>query len=186
MSPAAGRVVLTGGALVDPKGQEILARAARILAPEDRILIAGEGPLRADLKAAIKREGVEGKVILLGHRQDVADLYAASDAYVQPSKNEGLGTAMLDAMAWRLPVVATAAGGIPEAVIDGETGLLIPSRNPYLLGEALKRVLRDDLLASSLVCAAYRLVVAEFSVEVMANGTNQAYGSLLSSIEAAS
>ncbi|MFN7973749.1 MAG: glycosyltransferase family 4 protein [Acidobacteriota bacterium] len=157
------RVILNVGNLVDHKGQAILPEAARILPSRMRILIAGDGPLRGDLEARIAKEGVADRVTLLGHRNDLPDLYALADAYAQPSTSEGLGTAMLDAMAWRLPVVATAAGGIPEAVRDGENGLLLPGRNPYLLGEAIKRVLGDEGLARRLGERGRAIAAAEFS-----------------------
>jgi len=173
--PPESVVVLNAGSLVEHKGQEILPRAARILPDSVRILVAGEGPLRASLEAEIARQEVAGKVLLLGHRHDLPDLYAAASVYVQPSTSEGLGTAMLDAMAWELPIVASHAGGIPEAVREGENGMLMSGRNPYLLGEALKRLASDRELAERLGARGREIAAAEFSRERMVELTMAVY-----------
>ena len=173
--PEGGHVVLNVGNLVGHKGQEILPRAARILPPEVTVLIAGDGPERSGLVAAIAREGVADRVRLLGQRTDLPELYALADVYVQPSTSEGLGTAMLDAMAWALPVVATMAGGIPEAVRDGENGILLAGRNPYLLGEAIKKLCGEEELSVRLGRRGREIARTEFSDERMVRGTLAAY-----------
>lgn len=173
--PGDAVVVLNVGSLVDHKGQEILPRAARILPGEVRILVAGDGPLRGALEASIAHEKVGDRVTLLGHRRDVPDLYAVASIYVQPSTSEGLGTAMLDAMAWGLPVIGAQAGGIPEAVREGENGLLMSGRNPYLLGEAIKKLVADPELRARFGSRGREIVRDELSRERTERLTAEVY-----------
>jgi glycosyltransferase involved in cell wall biosynthesis len=95
------------------------------------------------------------------------------------SVTEGLGSAMLDAMACGRPVVATRTGGIPEAIVDGRDGLLVAPQDAEALARAIVRLMRDDTLRQSLGEAGRQRVVGEFSVEKMIRGTLEAYGSSL-------
>lgn len=127
-----GPVVLAVGALVDHKDHATLARAAEGL--EARVLVAGEGPLRPAL---------EGSALeLLGQRADVPALLARAQVFVHPSKTEGMGQAVAEAMFAGVPVVATAAGGVPEVL--GDTGLLVPVGDADALRQALRRALAGD------------------------------------------
>src|SRR4029077_1011946 len=94
--------------------------------------------------------GLDDKVRFLGHRDDVPRLLAASDLLVLPSLYEGLPNVVLEAMRFRKPVVATAAPGTTEVVVDGETGLLVPVKTPTALAKAIRAVLRDPSLARRL------------------------------------
>ena len=87
--------------------------------------------------------GLAGRVHFLGQRRDIPDLLAALDIFVLPSHSEGVSLALLEAMAAGLPVIATAVGGLPEVVTDGENGLLIPPKDPEALAAALARLLAD-------------------------------------------
>ena len=180
--PLQSSIVLNVGNLVGHKGQEILPHAARILDSGSVILIAGEGPLRGELEAAIAQHDVAERVRLLGHREDLPRLYAAASVYVQPSTTEGLGTAMLDAMAWELPVIATYAGGIPEAITDQENGILLSGRNPYLMGEALKKLLTDPVLAGRMGGRGREIAVERFSRDQMVAGTARVYDAVRSGL----
>lgn len=137
-APAAlgeGAVVLAVAALVDHKDPLTLARAAEWLAARGvsaRVVVAGEGPLRPQL------QGLE----LLGWRADVPALLARAQVFVHSAKLEGFGQAVVEAMLAGVPVVACAAGGVPEAL--GDTGLLVPPQDPAALGAALERALRGD------------------------------------------
>ena len=109
------------------KGQKYLIDAtARVLRdePDTRVVIAGEGELQAALAQQIRHHHLEKHVILAGFRPDILSLHKAFDVFVMSSVTEGLGTSLLDAMACARPVVATRVGGIPEVVVDGETGFL--------------------------------------------------------------
>jgi glycosyltransferase involved in cell wall biosynthesis len=132
--------IVTVGRLVRPKSFWILGDALRLLSDTPlRVLVAGEGPQDKYLR------GIRG-VELLGDRDDVPELLAEGDLFVLSSLSEGMPISVLEAMAAGLPVVASAVGGIPEIVVDGETGLLVPPGDPAPLAEAIRRLLGDPEL----------------------------------------
>ncbi|MEK7383187.1 MAG: glycosyltransferase [Elusimicrobiota bacterium] len=148
-------------ALVPHKDHDTLIAAAVLVLfqrPNARFLIAGRGPQEPHLAAAIERLGLGGKVLLLGHREDAAPLLKSLDIYVQSSWGEGMGSVLIEAAACGIPRAATTAGGIPEVVTDGETGLLAPPSNPEALAGAIVRLIDDHALAKRLVeCGLSRL-----------------------------
>ncbi|MBN2492760.1 MAG: glycosyltransferase [Planctomycetes bacterium] len=107
------------------------------------LVFAGDGPLRADLEAHARGAGLGNRLRLLGFRSDLARIYAALDVVVLPSHSEGMPLAALEAMAAARPVVASEVGGLPEVVVDGETGLLFPPGDRRALVEALGALLAD-------------------------------------------
>jgi glycosyltransferase involved in cell wall biosynthesis len=125
-----------------------------------RAAIVGDGPERAALEAAAATAQVE----LLGERGDVPEQLAASDVFVLSSRSEGMPMSILEAMAAGLPVVASAVGGIPEIVRDGETGLLVPPGDADALAAALGRLLDDDGLRRRLGAAGRERALDEFDV----------------------
>jgi len=147
--------------------------------PELRLVIAGEGEMRGALEARIKALGLERSVTLLGYRKDVPNLMRALDAFVLSSREEGLGTSVLDAMACGLPVVATAAGGIPEMVVHERTGLLGPVGDAEALAREIIRVFRDRALAERLGRAGRDLVRERFTVDRMVEENLRVYEGLL-------
>lgn len=147
--------------------------------PNARLLIAGEGPLREAIEQQIEALNLSGAVRLLGYREDVPRLLNTFDLFVLSSNEEGLGTAVLDAMAAGVPVVATAAGGIPEMVRDGRTGLLSSVNNPKLLAENIARMWEENTLRIACVDHARELVQTEFSVEQMVEGNLAIYRELV-------
>ncbi|MES2304195.1 MAG: glycosyltransferase [Gemmatimonadota bacterium] len=168
------------GALVDHKDHRTLVAAAahaRKSCPELIWAVAGEGPLRNELEAQIAHLDLVGTVRLLGHLSDPLPLVAAADCFVTSSKEEGLGTAMLDAMALGRPVAATAGGGIPE-ILTGESGLVVPVRDHEALGDAVVRVVTDPALAGTLGERALARV-AHFSARRMAEAYLALYRSLM-------
>jgi glycosyltransferase involved in cell wall biosynthesis len=181
MGVAAEEVLaLQVAALAPHKSQSDLLRAASIACPRVpalRIWIAGEGPLRATLEAEHRASGLGTSVRFLGFREDVNDLLAAADLLVVSSYLEGMGTSTLDAMAAGLPVVATRVGGIPEIVADGETGLLVPPRDPEALAAAIVRLAEDPALRRRLAEGGKRRV-REFSADRTEERMNELYGEL--------
>jgi glycosyltransferase involved in cell wall biosynthesis len=175
-------VALQVAALAPHKAQSDLLEAAADATrrePRLRVWIAGEGPLRAPLEAQHRALGLGTKVRFLGFRDDVAPLLRAADFFVVSSYLEGMGTATLDAMASGLAVVATRVGGIPEIVIDGATGLLVPARDPRALADALVRVAGDAPLRTRLGAAGKEHVRA-FSADRTAEETRHLYEEVLS------
>lgn len=158
-------------ALEDHKGHAYLLQASRILrreAPNIKIIIVGTGSLRLELDRQTRELGVEDMVFFLGFREDIPRVLASLDLFVLSSYLEGMGSSILDAMASRLPVVATRAGGIPEVVTDNETGLLVPPRDPEALANAILRLYRDRELGRRLARRGYEVVYEKYSAEAMA------------------
>jgi glycosyltransferase involved in cell wall biosynthesis len=173
-APLVGNVA----ALVPHKGQRHLVEAAALVVrqvPDARFVIAGEGELRQALERQIKEHRLEKHVLLAGFRPDVLSVHKAFDIFVMSSVTEGLGTSLLDAMACAKPVVATTAGGIPEVVADGETGLLVPPRDHHALAEALVRLLNDAALRQRLGRAGLARVREHFTAERMVRETLAMY-----------
>ena len=174
-------VVVQVAQLVGHKDPVNFARAmAHVQAsvPGAQGFLVGDGPLRGEVEAEISRLGLTDLVKLAGYRTDADAILAAADVACLASKEEGMGSVLLDALAFGVPVAATTAGGIPEVIVDGESGLLVPPRNPDALGDAIARLLTDPALSARLRGNA-RLRAAEFSVERMADRTLDAYARVL-------
>jgi glycosyltransferase involved in cell wall biosynthesis len=173
-APIVGNVA----ALVPHKGQRHLIEAAALVVrqvPDARFVIAGDGELRPALERQIKDHHLEKHVLLAGFRPDVLSLHKAFDLFVMSSVTEGLGTSLLDAMACGKPVVATTAGGIPEVVAHGETGLLTAPRDHEAMAEAIVRLLKDPELRTRLGAAGLARVRKRFSAERMVQQTLRVY-----------
>ncbi len=149
--------------LVEPKkGLAVLLQAAarlreRAPALDFQLLIVGDGPAYGSLRAWTEQSGLAPWVVFAGMRRDVAGLLPLMEIFVLPSLYEGFGIAILEAMAAGRPVVATAVGGIPEVVVHGETGLLVPPGDPVALADALHELLAHPERARELgVCGRER------------------------------
>ena len=167
--PAETTIACAVGALVPHKDHATLLHAARHLAGAFPVLhwvIAGDGELRPVLEWLAVELGLAGRVHFLGHVSQPLRVIADADVYVMSSREEGLGTSVLDAMARGIPVASTSAGGLPEMLHDG-AGILVPPRNPDALAGAVRRILCDPDLRQRLVEQASRRV-ATFSAERMA------------------
>jgi glycosyltransferase involved in cell wall biosynthesis len=137
-------LIVAVGRLKAPKDFLTLVRALGRLTPDSfEAVIVGEGPDRVRLEEEIENLGLEGRVRLAGERRDVPELLAETDIFALASSSEGMPVSVLEAMAAGLPVVASRVGGVPEQVVDGETGLLVDPGDPQDLAEALA-VLVDD------------------------------------------
>jgi L-malate glycosyltransferase len=172
------------GHFTSEKGHEVLIHGVKRLLDESwavRLVLAGEGPLRERYQILIRELGMENRVILPGFITSPSSLLPAFDLFVFPSLNEGLGSTLLMAMAHHIPVCASHTGGIPELVIEGETGSLFPPSDSKALAETLLRCLRNPARTQSMTEAAYRRVKSDFAVERMVSETYKIYINVLSS-----
>lgn len=173
-------LAITTGALVRHKDHATLIRAAAIAAalrPDLHWAIAGSGYLRPELERLIAETGTAARVHLLGEVPDAESLVASADLFVMSSREEGLGTSVLNAMALGVPVVGTRAGGIPE-MLEGGAGRLVAVGDAEALARAVVEVLADADGRSRMVEQA-RTAVRRFSDERMAEGVLQVYRSLV-------
>ena len=176
-SPVVGNVA----ALTDHKDHGTLLEAAREVVrerPDVRFVIVGEGERRAELEALRRRLGLEGHVIFAGFRHDLDRLLPAFDVFCLSSHQEGLGTSLLDAMAFGRPIVATAAGGIPDAVEDGVTGCLVPVRDAAALARSLLALIADPSRRTEMGARGRQRFLARFTAEHMVEGTLAVYAEL--------
>jgi L-malate glycosyltransferase len=176
--PTHAPIVGNVAALVPHKGQRHLVEAAALVVrevPDARFVILGEGELRPALERQIRDLRLDKHVILAGFRPDVLAFHRAFDLFVMSSVTEGLGTSLLDAMASARAIVATAAGGIPEVVVDGETGLLVPPRHHHAMAAAIVRLLKDPALRQRMGCAGFERVRSRFSAARMVDQTVGVY-----------
>jgi glycosyltransferase involved in cell wall biosynthesis len=180
---AEGPVVLTAARLGRHKGHGYLIEAARRV-PRAAFLFVGEGPERTALEAQARAAGVAERIHFLGYRDDVPDLLAACDLFVLPSLYEGLPLSIMEAMAAGKPVVATAIGGTDEAVVHGETGLLVPARDPGALAEAIAACLSDRDLSRRFGAAGSERARREFSAEKMVQRITGLYDDVLAQHQA--
>ena len=183
-APVVGNVA----ALVPHKGQRHLVEAAHLVVreiPDARFVILGEGELRDHLERQVREHHLEKHVLLPGFRTDVLGCIKGFDLFAMSSVTEGLGTSILDAMACSRAVVATRAGGIPEIVEDGGTGVLVAPRDHTAMAEAIVRLLRDDALRQQMGDAGFARVHARFTVERMVAETAAVYARVAGRVPAA-
>ncbi|MEN8238830.1 MAG: glycosyltransferase [Actinomycetota bacterium] len=167
--PPEAEVVVTVGRQEYQKGHRYLIEAfARIAIsrPRARLLIAGrEGRETESLEQQISESGLDSVISLLGHRSDVPDVLAASDLFVFPSLYEGLGGAMIEALALGLPVIATDLPALREVVREGENAILVPARDPDALSEAIDTLLDDQVKREILGNRSREIFDEEFRAE---------------------
>lgn len=179
--------IVSIGRLVEKKGFPVLVEACRVLADrgwEFECLIIGGGLLEAELKAGIRHLGLEGIVEMGGPRPqaEVKGEIQAASAFAAPciessdGDRDGLPTVLLEAMALGTPCVSTDVTGIPEVVRDGETGLMVPQKDPVALADALERLMDDADLRTRLAENARRLIEDDFDVRRNAATLREVFG----------
>ncbi|NAZ81098.1 glycosyltransferase [Kineococcus sp. R8] len=159
------------------KGIDVALEALRAV-PGARLDIAGEGSLSAELLDLAATLGVADRVRFRGRAGHPHELLHEVDALVLPSRHEAMPLSLLEAMRAGVPVVATAVGGVPEIVVDGRTGLLVPPGDPARLAHACRRVLGDDALRARLSAQARAVADAGHSDTVMATAYDRLYRSV--------
>ena len=157
----------------------LAATLARLVDLPWRVVVVGDGPMRAEAHAALE-SAVPGRTVFLGElkNKDLAPVYAACDLTAWPAVNEAYGMALLEAQAAGLPVVSCAIRGVPEVVLDGRTGLLAPALDEAALAERIRALLLDGERRRALGRAAAAYVAAERSLEAAAERLGQALAPL--------
>jgi glycosyltransferase involved in cell wall biosynthesis len=185
----------TLAALGVPRGAPLVVQVAQLVGHKDPLtfvraiaaaskrmprlhaLLVGDGPLRAAVEQSVRELGLQDVLHVAGYRTDADRLLAAADVVTLSSSEEGMGSVLLDALVFSRAVAATRAGGIPEVVRDGETGILGPVGDAEALGAAIVTLLTDRSLAARMGSAG-RARAPEFSIEAMAMRTRTVYESL--------
>jgi glycosyltransferase involved in cell wall biosynthesis len=170
------------GRLAPQKGQRHLIGAMPLLlarVPDAHAVIAGGGDLEDYLRDLAAEVGVAERVHVLGPRPDVPSLMQALDAFAMPSIWEGFGIVLLEAMAAGLPIVASRVATIPEVVVDGETGLLVPAGDAGALAEALATLADDPQRAQTMGVAGRERLRRYFSIDKMVGDTELLYREVL-------
>lgn len=175
-------LVLSVGRLHEQKDQKTLLDAWRCVAaahPEAVLAIVGSGILENRLRGMAAAAGLQDSVRLVGPRAELAEAYVDADLFALSSRWEGLPYVILEAMSFGLPVVSTAVDGIPEAVVDGVTGALVPPENPPALGRALNGLLSDPARRRSFGEAGRVRAATEFTLDDMIERLCGVYSDLL-------
>jgi glycosyltransferase involved in cell wall biosynthesis len=142
-------------------------------------LLIGDGTLRAELEARAREMDLDN-VVFEGFQDDPYSYYPIFDVFLMTSKSEGLGSAILDSFSCRIPVVATAAGGIPDIVKHEQTGLLAPVQNPEMIAQLILKILDDTNLRMRVTQNAYHLVKRDYCITKMAKAYGNIYQELVS------
>ncbi len=174
-------VIGTIAYLTDHKGHIYLLRAIPAILkefPQATFFVVGKGELGNHLKKEAKKLGITEQVIFTGFREDIPEILSILDVFVLPSHMEGLGSILLEAQYMGIPVVSTLAGGIPEVVRDGETGILVPPRDPEALSGAVIKLLKDKTKMAGFSLAGKKWV-QNFLPERMVEGTLAVYRELV-------
>jgi glycosyltransferase involved in cell wall biosynthesis len=178
-------VILSLGSLTPEKnllGHLHVTRRVVNQMPDAVHLFAGDGPLHGELAAAAKRFALEDNVRLLGNRPDVGDLITASDVMILASETEGMPGCLIEAGMVGIPVAAYAVVGVPEVVVDGETGFLVPPGNIDVLADRTLALLSDPEESRRMGAAARRVCRPRFDIRTVAARYLDEYGNLTNSV----
>ena len=176
------RLIANIARLSSQKGQHFLIEAAPLVIEKfksAKFFFVGEGELESELKALVRKAGLENYFVFTGHRTDIPRLLSAFDMLVMPSLFEGLCFAVIEASAMCVPVVATAVGGMRYSVINGKTGLLIPPKDIKALADAILWMLENPAQAKQMGLAGRKHFTDNFTQQGMVRKTAELYGSLL-------
>ncbi len=170
------------GRLIPVKGHDTLIQALKQIVqsfPKVRLFIVGDGVLKEELEELVRKLGLEDNVILTGYRKDVSRFMKEGDLFVFPTLGEGFGLVLLEAMAFKKPIVATRVMSIPEIVEDGKSGLLVSPGHPGELAEAVLQLLNDKKKAESFGERGFEILTDRFSIKRMVGETERIYDRLL-------
>jgi glycosyltransferase involved in cell wall biosynthesis len=179
-------VVGTVGRIDYQKAPEHLVEAAALMRHTDaHVVWVGSGPGIDDARAVVRAHALDGRFHFVGERSDVADLLPAFDVFAMSSRYEGLPCAVVEAMRCGLPVVATAVNSVPDLVVPGESGILVPPADPRAMADALDSLLDDPALAGRLGVRGQQLAGRPFDAESLAGVLDEVYGAALATTYAA-
>jgi len=175
-------IIGTVGRLVPVKDYPTLLKAFSIIHsafPQAQLIFVGDGPLKGKLQSIRDSLNLKESVRFLGQREDVHELYRRMRVFVLCSLSEGMSNVILEAMASRLPVVATAVGDNPLLVDNGKTGILVTAEKPQELAQAIISILADANKAEEMGKAGYARVKERFGLEEMISGYEKVYAHLV-------
>ncbi|MGE0681853.1 MAG: glycosyltransferase [Candidatus Binatia bacterium] len=175
-------LVVSVGALVERKGHDFLLTAARFLKEKGyhlHYLICGKGPLHKTLVDQVQTLGIVQEVQLIGFCPNVPEFLAAADFFVHVPHYEGLGVAIIEALAAGLPIIASRVGGIPELIEEGKTGLLVPPQDAESLSRSLLHLLENPSFARQLGKAGQMFARKHLDARTMAQANEALYLELL-------
>jgi len=176
--PANALVFGAVGRVVPVKAYPILLQAAKLIfneIPRAHLVIVGDGPQLDELVQLAEEYQIANRVHFLGARKDVPEILRGLEVFVLSSESEGMSNTILEAMASGRPVIATAVGGNPELVVDGETGLLVPPNDSPAMAAAIMKLLRDPELRRQMGWLGRQRVEEKFSLEVMVRNYANVY-----------
>jgi glycosyltransferase involved in cell wall biosynthesis len=170
------------GRMVPIKNLHLFLDAAAIAHqhnPNLRFLLVGDGELRADLETYVQQLHLEKAVIFTGWRRDLAQVYADLDAVVISSDNEGTPASLIEAMAAGCPVISTRVGGVPDLIRDGDTGRLVPPRDPAALANAILNRFAEATRTAEMAQQAQTLTVKKYNSARLVTDMDGLYKTLL-------
>jgi glycosyltransferase involved in cell wall biosynthesis len=179
--PEDKQIVLIVGRLSKEKDHKTLIRAVARMSRDRRVhlIIVGDGPERSNVTRQIKESGLEADVSITGQVPSAEPYYGIADVCVLSSLSEGSPNALLEAMAAKVPIVATRVGGIPEMVTDGESALLVRPRDEIGMSQAITRILKGPEFGQVLVAKAHAVIKERYTPERRAQKLIEVYGRLL-------
>lgn len=175
-------VCATVGRLVPVKGHTYLVKAIQKVVkviPEAKFLFVGDGELKPKLSEEIKSYDLQRNVFLLGARSDIATILSCINVFLLPSLNEGFGMVLIEAMAARKPVIATNVGGVPEVVINGTTGILVPPEDPEAFSSAIIKLYNNPEMSLEMGLAGYKRAKKLFNIETTVHELEELYEALI-------
>jgi len=174
-------IIGTAGRLVPIKGPNFLIEAAKYIHSKYHdafFVFTGDGPLKQDLEKKARELGMEKNILFLGWRDDVAKIISIYDIFCLPSLNEGMGRVLVEAMALGKPIVASDIGGIPDLIVHGKNGFLVPPKNPVQLAKYIQILLEDEKKREKMGQAGKEMAL-NFSKEIMVERISDLYKGLM-------